>query len=60
VTVFDVSAHASCRFPAIRLQSGRKAKIHYDGDKPPWIASYLQDFSGCEIRRALGPTVPRW
>ena len=31
---------------SVRLQSGRQAKIHYGGDKPPWIASRLQDFFG--------------
>ncbi|MBX3228143.1 MAG: ATP-dependent helicase HrpB [Labilithrix sp.] len=30
----------------ITLASTRTAKIHYDGGKPPWVESYLQDFIG--------------
>ncbi len=30
----------------IRLPNGRQTKIHYEADKPPWIASRLQDFFG--------------
>lgn len=31
---------------AIRLPSGRQARIHYEAGKPPWVASRLQDFFG--------------
>lgn len=30
----------------IRLPSGRQTRIHYDPNKPPWVASRLQDFFG--------------
>ena len=30
----------------MRLQSGRETKVHYSKDKPPWVASRLQDFFG--------------
>ena len=30
----------------IRLPNGRQTRIHYDSNKPPWIASRLQDFFG--------------
>jgi ATP-dependent helicase HrpB len=32
----------------IRLPSGRQAKVHYDANKPPWVASRLQDFFGMQ------------
>jgi ATP-dependent helicase HrpB len=31
---------------SVPLQNGRQTKVHYSGDKPPWIASRLQDFFG--------------
>lgn len=30
----------------IQLPSGRRAKVHYESGKPPWVASRLQDFFG--------------
>ncbi len=30
----------------IRLPNGRQTKVNYEGGKPPWIASRLQDFFG--------------
>jgi ATP-dependent helicase HrpB len=40
---------------SVRLQSGRQTKIHYGGDKPPWIASRLQDFFGMRDTPRIGP-----
>lgn len=43
----------------IRLPSGRQTKVHYEGGKPPWIASRLQDFFGLrETPRIAGGKVP--
>jgi ATP-dependent helicase HrpB len=39
---------------SVRLQSGRQTKIHYGGDKPPWIASHLQDFFGMRDTPRVG------
>jgi ATP-dependent helicase HrpB len=39
---------------SVRLQSGRQTKIHYGGDKPPWIASRLQDFFGMRETPRVG------
>jgi len=39
---------------SVRLQSGRQTKIHYGGDKPPWIASRLQDFFGMRDTPRVG------
>jgi len=30
----------------VQLPGGRRARVHYEHDKPPWIASRLQDFFG--------------
>ena len=30
----------------VRLPNGRQTKVNYEADKPPWIASRLQDFFG--------------
>ena len=30
----------------IKLPSGRELKVHYEHDRPPWVASRLQDFFG--------------
>jgi ATP-dependent helicase HrpB len=30
----------------LRLPSGRQTKVHYEPEKPPWVASRLQDFFG--------------
>ncbi len=37
----------------VQLPGGRRAAIHYEPDKPPWLASRLQDFFGM----SRGPTV---
>ncbi|MBW4026732.1 MAG: ATP-dependent helicase HrpB [Acidobacteria bacterium] len=39
----------------IRLQNGRQTKVHYEGGKPPWIASRLQDFFGMRDTPRIGP-----
>ena len=30
----------------VQLPGGRRAAVHYEPDKPPWLASRLQDFFG--------------
>jgi ATP-dependent helicase HrpB len=40
---------------SIALPSGRRAPIHYEADKPPWLESRLQDFFGL----AQGPKLCR-
>lgn len=40
---------------AIQLPSGRRTRIRYERGKPPWIASYLQDFFGWTETPAIGP-----
>jgi ATP-dependent helicase HrpB len=40
---------------SVRLQNGRQTKIHYSGNKPPWIASRLQDFFGMRDTPRVGP-----
>ena len=43
----------------VQLPSGRRAKVHYSRDKPPWLASRLQDFFGMkETPRVARGTVP--
>jgi ATP-dependent helicase HrpB len=43
----------------IRLPQGRQVKVHYERDKPPWIASRLQDFFGMtETPRLARGAVP--
>lgn len=37
----------------VQLPGGRRAQIHYEPDKPPWLASRMQDFFGM----ARGPAV---
>ena len=39
----------------IRLAKGRETKVHYEADKPPWIASRLQDFFGMRETPRIGP-----
>jgi ATP-dependent helicase HrpB len=39
---------------SVRLQNGRQTKIHYGADKPPWIASRLQDFFGMRDTPRVG------
>jgi ATP-dependent helicase HrpB len=38
----------------IRLPNGRQTKVHYESDKPPWIASRLQDFLGMRETPRIG------
>jgi ATP-dependent helicase HrpB len=38
----------------IRLPNGRQTKVHYEPDKPPWIASRLQDFFGMRETPRIG------
>lgn len=41
------------------LPSGRRTRIHYEPDRPPWVASRLQDFFGLrEGPRIFGGRVP--
>jgi ATP-dependent helicase HrpB len=43
----------------IRLPQGRQVKVRYERDKPPWIASRLQDFFGMtETPRLARGAVP--
>ena len=39
----------------ILLQAGRSVKVHYEHEKPPWIASRLQDFFGMRNTPRIGP-----
>lgn len=39
--------------PRITLPGGRKLQVHYEVDRPPWVASRLQDFFGSQA----GPAV---
>jgi ATP-dependent helicase HrpB len=39
---------------SVRLATGRQAKIHYERDKEPWIASRLQDFFGMRETPRIG------
>lgn len=38
----------------IALPSGRRARIHYEADQPPWIESRLQDFFGLDDSPRIG------
>lgn len=38
----------------LRLPSGRKLAITYEADRPPWVASRLQDFFGMRVGPKLG------
>jgi ATP-dependent helicase HrpB len=40
---------------SVALPSGRKAKVHYEQGRPPWIASRLQDFFGMRETPRIGP-----
>ncbi len=43
----------------IRLDAGRSTRVNYSKDKPPWIASRLQDFFGMrDTPRVAGGRVP--
>ena len=39
---------------SIRLPRGRLARVHYEPNQPPWIASRLQDFFGMRETPAVG------
>jgi ATP-dependent helicase HrpB len=39
----------------ITLHGGRQTKVHYEREKPPWIASRLQDFFGMHQTPRIGP-----
>ncbi len=39
----------------VRLPGGRRVRVHYERDKPPWIAARLQDFFGMKE----GPRIAR-
>lgn len=39
---------------SVTLASGRRASVTYEAEKPPWIASYLQDFLGTKTNPAAG------
>jgi ATP-dependent helicase HrpB len=41
---------------SIRLPGGRALRVHYDAGKPPWVESYLQDFSGMTETPRVGRT----
>ncbi len=60
LTRFIDGQHLNRVAPAkLRLPGGRETKVHYDRDKPPWIASRLQDFFGLrETPRVGGGKVP--
>jgi len=47
-------------FPShIKIGKGRKVKVHYEEDKPPWVASRLQDFFGTlDTPRICNGTIP--
>jgi len=40
---------------SIKLPSGRRARIRYELGKPPWVASFLQDFFGMTETPRIGP-----
>jgi ATP-dependent helicase HrpB len=43
----------------IKLPSGRQARVHYEKDRAPWVASRLQDFFGMkETPRVASGRVP--
>jgi ATP-dependent helicase HrpB len=43
----------------VTLGGGRRVRVHYEPDKPPWIESRLQDFfGGAETPRVLAGRVP--
>lgn len=44
---YDDKKTLSELFPSsITIGKGKKVKVHYEKDKPPWVASRLQDFFG--------------
>ena len=39
----------------LTLAAGRRTKVHYEQDRPPWISSRLQDFFGMRESPRIGP-----
>jgi ATP-dependent helicase HrpB len=39
----------------VPLGKNRRTKVHYEHDRPPWIASRLQDFFGMKETPRIGP-----
>jgi ATP-dependent helicase HrpB len=39
---------------AITLGAGRRVRVHYEADRPPWLESRLQDFFGLRAGPKLG------
>lgn len=42
----------------LTLPGGRRVKVHYEPDRPPWAESRLQDFFGLRAGPVLGGRVP--
>lgn len=42
----------------LTLPRGRRVKVHYEAERPPWIESRLQDFFGLKAAPSLGGRVP--
>ncbi|MEY4575844.1 MAG: hypothetical protein RL701_547, partial [Pseudomonadota bacterium] len=38
----------------VELPHGRRLRVHYERDKPPWIESRLQDFFGMKASPSCG------
>jgi ATP-dependent helicase HrpB len=38
----------------VTLPSGRRLRVHYEADRPPWVESRLQDFFGASEGPRLG------
>jgi ATP-dependent helicase HrpB len=58
----DLLAHLRAGLPAtlarlapgeVTLPGGRRLRVHYEADRPPWVQSRLQDFFGL----TTGPTI---
>ena len=55
--LFSVQEQESLRREApleLQLPSGRKLKIHYEADQPPWVESRIQDFFGMAETPVIG------
>jgi ATP-dependent helicase HrpB len=46
ITVEQISLLERMAPERVSLKRGRSVRVNYEGDKPPWIASRLQDFFG--------------
>ncbi len=58
VPMLEARAGSSLRDLAptsLRLSGGRQTKVQYESDRPPWIASRLQDFFGMVETPRIGP-----